>query len=245
MIDYISSIKYLYDRIIDSFYRNNSVSKVRLKVLAEQNLVSRGIYFNPEGGFIKTPSVHLESGRVEIQESYMSFLWCTIYNFVKMNESARQLCLSSEDIVQFNKNSVEHLDQMNEVFDWVLSLQTDYSKWPGDFPSPIDGSEFSNTINAIFLHALSYLLYHEVAHLANNHKVYSELITARPEDLRDEERYQLQSLEVEADNYAIELLLGVNLDEDQTYIRVIAAIFAQLSNLLLIQNVNGLIQLKR
>lgn len=71
-----------------------------------------------------------------------------------------------------------------------------------------------------------------------------ELINSRPEDLTDDELYQLKSLEVEADNYAIELLLGGNPDEDQTYIRIIGAIMAQLSNLLLIQNVNGLTQLK-
>jgi hypothetical protein len=244
MKGYVSPIKHLYDRIIDSFYSNNTVSEARLKELAEQNLVSRSIFFNPSGGFIRTPIVHLETGEVEIQESYMAFLWCTIYNFVKMNDSARQLCLSSEDIVQFNSTSVEDLDQMNYLFDWSLSLQTKYSEWPKDFPSPVDGSEFSNTINVIFLHALSYLLYHEVAHLANNHKAYLELINSKPEELTEKECYQLKSLEVEADNYAIELLLGVNLSEDQTYIRVIGAIMAHLSNLLLIQNINGLMQLK-
>lgn len=126
-MEYISPIKHLYDRIIEYFYRNNPLSEHRLTALAEQNIVSRAIFFNPDGGYIKTPMVHLENGEVEIQESYMSFLWCKIYNFVKMNEAARKLCLSSDDVVQFNLTSVENLEHMNDIFDWILSLQATYS----------------------------------------------------------------------------------------------------------------------
>ena len=242
--NYVSPIKLLYDNIIDSFYYNNEITKSRLDALAEQGLIRRGIYFNPYPIPLRTPKVNLLTLEIEVHEPYMSFLWCIIYNFIFLNEASQKLTSENEKILKINSNTTEGFDEVNNLLGWAFSLKKQYSAWPQFAPNPAIRTGKCLMASVLLVEILKYLLYHEIAHLANNHVNYLSLINTPAYDLSTDQLDELKALEVEADNYAFELLVGGDELDESNYNKALACIVAQLSNLLVIKDIHDLKQLK-
>jgi hypothetical protein len=238
---YLSPIRNLYDRIIDSFYENGPLTSARLDDLVKNGMISRGIYFNPEQSALRTPKVDLLSRQIEVHESYMSFLWCIIYNFIFLNETSQKLTVENQKVIRINNESAVGLDEMNYLLGWGLSLRDEYSQWPPNLPNPATAGEKTTMANVLLVEVIKYLLYHEIAHLANNHIAYLNLIETPTGMLSQQELYELKELEIEADNYAFDMLVGPELNE-HTYNKALACIVAQLSNLFVISKTQHLKQ---
>jgi hypothetical protein len=230
---YQSPIRVLYDRIIDSFYENSPLTIKRLDALVNDGLIRRGIFFNPEQSALKTPKVDLISKRIEVHEPFMSFLWCVCYNFVFLNDATQKLVAEDQKVIQINSQSTTGLDEMNYLIGWGFSLKDVYSEWPEFIPNPAGSDEKIRMANALLIEALKFLLYHEVAHLANNHVAYLSLVEKPTKELTQEELFELKILEAEADNYAFDMLVGPELNE-ATYNQALGCVVAQLSALFVI-----------
>jgi hypothetical protein len=240
---YQSPIRALYDRIIDSFYENSPLTVSRLDALVEHGLIRRGIFFNPEQTALSTPKVNLLSMVIEVHEPFMSFLWCLCYNFIFLNEATQKLAVEDRKVIQINNLTTTGLDEMNYLIGWAFSLKDTYSPWPEFMPNPSGTDEKVLMANALLVESLKYLLYHEVAHLANNHVAYLSLVEKPSQDLTQEELFELKVLEAEADNYAFDMLVGPELNE-ATYNQALGCVVAQLSALFVISETRKLKQLR-
>ncbi len=240
---YQSPIRVLYDRIINSFYENSPLTVSRLDALVEEGLIRRGIFFNPEQSALKTPKVDLISKRIEVHEPFMSFLWCLCYNFIFLNEATQKLAVEDQKVIQINNLTTTGLNEMNYLIGWAFSLRDTYSEWPEFMPNPAGTDDKARMANALVTEALKFLLYHEVAHLANNHVAYLSLVEKPAEDLTQEELFELKVLEAEADNYAFDMLVGPELN-DATYNQAMGCVVAQLSALFIISETRKLKQLR-
>ncbi|MDB5088585.1 MAG: Peptidase Lit peptidase [Mucilaginibacter sp.] len=240
---YQSPIRVLYDRIINSFYENSPLTVSRLDALVEEGLIRRGIFFNPEQSALKTPKVDLISKRIEVHEPFMSFLWCLCYNFIFLNEATQKLAVEDQKVIQINNLTTTGLNEMNYLIGWAFSLRDTYSEWPEFMPNPAGTNDKVRMANALVTEALKFLLYHEVAHLANNHVAYLSLVEKPAEDLTLEELFELKVLEAEADNYAFDMLVGPELN-DATYNQAMGCVVAQLSALFIISETRKLKQLR-
>lgn len=240
---YVNPIKSLFDRIINSFYLNSKLSESRLDELHNQGLIHRGIFFNPEETFLKTPKVNLITKQIEIQQVYMSFLWCLIYNFILLNEVSQTLAKENLHVIQINDRTTDKLDQMNDLTGWAFSLKEEFSPWPSSIPNPTWSDQKIKMANELFVQVVTFLLYHEIAHLGNRHISYLEIINKPNENLTDNELTELKMLEVEADNYAFDMLVGPDLNES-TYNQTMGAVMAVISNLYVVKTPIQLIQVR-
>lgn len=233
-------IRFLYDAIIDSFYNSNPLAKNRLDELAKEHKVYPGIIFNFSTGGMKTPVVGLETKKIEIHESHLCFLWILTFNFLEMNESARQKDLSGTRTRNFNMSSLSDPMMVEDMFNWAFSLKNNYTAWPDDFPKPTDPHQKIQIVNLVFIKIINYLMYHEIAHLANGHISYIDIIKIKDQYLEGNQKDLIKQLELEADNYALEMLRGEGGDELELHNNAVASILGNISNLFIINGISGL-----
>src|SRR5665213_541388 len=236
-------VNVLFDRIIDSFYFNSPLTEARLDDLYNRGLIRRGIFFNPDSVALRTPTVNLLTKEIEIQQVHIAFLWCQCYNFVLLNEVSQRLANKNSKIIQIKDADENTKVLMDNLTGWSFSLRDAYSFWPPDIPDPACPGDNIRMANELLVQVVKFLLYHEIAHLGNNHANYLQLIATPNSELSDNELSELKMLEIEADNYAFEMSVGPNLDAG-TYNQALGALVALLSNLFIITSTRQLKQLR-
>ena len=99
------------------------------------------------------------------------------------------------------------LNKANQLLSWSMSLKDKYSDWNRSLPNPDidysiknDETFYIEKINNLFQSSVAFLLYHEVAHLVNNHSSYYF-------GFNNENYEEIQELEKEADEYAFSMLV--------------------------------------
>ena len=172
-------INKLYNNIMKFFETTNPHSKILLKRYVEDGKLNPEIIIEEGRELIKFPFVNLKTNQITIQSTYLSHLWAFIYSvFVIYEEAIQKKLLDKTFTGQIDLDS-DLLKRANLLLSWSMSLKTTYSDWDTTLPNPdIDYSEqnsetyYIEKINNLFQSSVSFLLYHEVAHVVNGHKSY-------------------------------------------------------------------------
>lgn len=238
-----SPIKALYDAIINNFYNRNDTVKNRFDQYYLEGSIFPGINFDPSPFGISTPSVDLITKKINVPQYYLTYLWCVVYTFINIIEKGLPKSIqNARDITSFRSNDPS-LRQLDQIFGWALSLKFESSDWPTGFPKPSDISLEVRKANILFLDAIAYVMYHEVAHVVNGHwNFYQTVHKKKVTELTDEEGFMLKAIETEADNFAYECLIIENDIEESQYHKALAVAISILANLYLIDDMASLNQ---
>lgn len=231
---YLNPISVLYDDIIHSFYNNNSIVSNRLGRLLLENKIDKIIFIDPSHTALQTPQVDLKSKQIKLHNSYLCYLWSIIYVFITYLDFLLEGEISDNKYVNFENEP--KLDMAKTLIDWAMSLRSEYSQWPEATPTPSENSEKCKFVNCYFRNAVRYLMYHEVAHLSNGHIAYLDLIhksSLGDDELREDESLLLKELEIEADSFAFECLIGLDDDDTTKFVKGAGASMAHLSSIYL------------
>lgn len=207
-------INKLYNNIMKFFETTNPHSEIQLKKYVQDGKLNPEIIIEEGSELIKFPFVNLDTNQITIQSTYLSHLWAFIYSiFVIYEEAIQKKLLDKTFTGQIDLDS-DLLKRANLLLTWSMSLKTTYSDWDRILPNPdIDYSKqnpetfYIEKINNLFQSSVSFLLYHEVAHVVNGHKSYY-LGFDKLNNYDD-----IKELEKEADDFAFNALIYDDDDE--------------------------------
>lgn len=192
----------LTHRLVD---RNESLIT---KLYAEKKLSENIVYHIAELPLVRRQLPYIDSnGCINIHETYLSYMWITSFVlFVLYEEGVVIPDQVKRNIVPRKNQDNSILEITKELFDYSKSLIRAFSKWDKDyFPNPeyfdedTDIGWYIVRANDLYVEAINFILYHEIAHADLEH-----LKRIADEDLTLSD---IKELELEADSKAIELLL--------------------------------------
>lgn len=235
---YRSPVTSLYDNIIASLSNSSPQMTNRLAQLLSDNKINPRIVINAEYNAVKTPEANPETREILLQEAHISYVWCIAYlilSIIIINDEKARLGYTVVNIGQS-----EERDELNQLLAWALSLSENYSEWPNGIVKPTDVTVHRVLqANQITGDVMRYLMYHEIAHLANGHESYHDIIKKIKKDgyvPTETERLSLIELEIEADNYALDCCLLTENNENEKYLKIQGAVVAHLSNFYLLKD---------
>jgi hypothetical protein len=195
-----------------------------------------------------TSYAQANSSSIYLSESYMSHLWCVCYYFFVIQEYIifRQKQNDWDGCIDYN---IPILKRAKNLFNWGISLRDSYSSWDLSLPNPdfdncdINACEkdFMGKTNNIFTTAVTYVLFHEYAHLSNEHfREYNELWNKT--SLSPKEQDDIIQMEKEADNFAFDTIVKYYDDDVYTQIKGVSMVLVHIANMFLLKNIRCLIQ---
>jgi hypothetical protein len=155
-----------------------------------------------ESHFLRTPRVNNVSRKIEIHETFLSYLWaCTHSVFVRYSETVDYPRINAQ--VGFIKYKIDktHIDSAAELFSYARHIIVDFYPWDKTtLPNPeiylAEKRDYIEQTNIYYTEAVKFILCHEFTHL----KLHVDQIdTGTPDS-----HYLL--FEEEADNNAIEMM---------------------------------------
>lgn len=230
---HIHPIETLYDRLIRTFENTSEITNLRLSSYKETQL---NRYIRIDDGDFSTPFSDHTNKEIVLNKRFLTLIWCIIYIIIEVTQNKSRTAINVTDtylVLDGGDNEVKELDLL---FDWAFALKNLYSDdhWPGNLPNPTMTSYKVRVANVIFLDAISYIMFHEVAHIVNGHwDSYKEihLKLAKGELLDDQEKALCVQMEQEADNFAYDCLVSSQSDEDTRYHKQLGIILAGLSSM--------------
>jgi hypothetical protein len=186
---------------------------------------------------IRTPGADIKGSQVILQDVHLAFLWCCSYitvalNTMLYNEAHED---SSGNIVHLGKRS--EFPMVAQTIRWAKSLRDEVTQWPIDTARPDVADQWTEAATNLFQATVSYLFFHELGHLFL-HKELLPNITARNEDpfytFSDDQNNLIYSAEIEADEFALNRLMGNSVLDDVRLIKYLGASVAHLSNFYLL-----------
>ncbi|ADG93706.1 Peptidase U49, Lit peptidase [Arcobacter nitrofigilis DSM 7299] len=203
-------IQVLHNNIINFFENTTEHSSEIHKKHVENGQVSQNILFDNSDQAIKFPFVNLDTKEITIQETHLSHLWSFTYAVFVIYEEGIQKKLLDNTFDGSIDLSPPLLNRANQLLSWSISLKDNYSDWNRNLPNPDidysiknDETFYIEKINNLFQSSVAFLLYHEIAHLVNNHSSYYF-------GFNNENYEEIQELEKEADEYAFSMLIQDN-----------------------------------
>lgn len=148
-----------------------------------------------------------ETGKVNIHETYMSYVWINCFSlFVMYEEGVAKPMQKKQGQANIQEVDVALLNITEELFQYGKSLIVAYSPWDKKYlPNP---EEFSNEeefyvlrTNGLYMYAMTFILAHEYAHIELDH-------------FNKKNQSSIEQ-EIEADKRAIELLLNCRDDKNK------------------------------
>jgi len=126
--------------------------------------------------------------------------------------------------------------ELDQLFDWAFSLkrQNSNDEWPECLPNPSMSNYNIRVANVIFIDAISYIMFHEVAHIVNGHwDSYKEIShkSKNGDVLNEQEKALCVQLEQEADTFASECMISSIDHEETRYHKQLGIIMAGLSSM--------------
>jgi len=206
----------------------NQLSPQIQEKIAQANII---FTYDNEPAKIKTPKADLATHRIYVQDTHMGFLWCCCYITVSLNHLYYEMAVQGTgDIVTFN--SQDQFKKAMRTLDWAVSLKDEVTLWPTDIGRPDQPDDWTAAATNLYQACVAYLLFHEIGHVIL-HQDMLELAKARNDpfyELSAEERASIFSAEVEADQFALDCLMGTSTDEDVRFIKFVGGVVAHLSN---------------
>ncbi len=152
-------------------------------------------------GKLRTPRINFETKQIEIHESFLSYLWCSVYSiFVRYIETVdypRCNKINGETTYSINPENIQKAD---DLFSYAKSLIIYFDTWDKELlPNPeiymAEDRNYVEQTNIYFTEAMKFILCHEFTHVKyhieqiNNNTAYSKFM----------------DFEFEADNNAVSL----------------------------------------
>lgn len=183
----------------------------------------------------KGPYADMNSRKINIYESHLAFIWSFIYSsFVIYEEGVQKKMING----LFNNRIIFDnilLRRAKSLQDWAISFSSNFDSWDTySLPNPMrhfDDQEkfYVECTNKIFLQAVSFLLFHEYAHLSLTHERI------------DDDRWSLDQ-EKDADNFAFSFFIDDSVSEKSRQITGLAIVFLYMTNFFLSKNIRGIWQ---
>ncbi|WP_430933228.1 phage exclusion protein Lit family protein [Saccharicrinis sp. 156] len=154
----------------------------------------------------QTPFVD-ENGQINIHETFLSYIWSISFCVFVLHEEG----IAIPDQIRLGnplhkKHNPDLINVAKEVFDYAKSLVMVFSEWdkevlpnPEYYDSTSDEGWYIERTNDLYVEAVNFILYHEVAHAKLEHisKIETNNYTNN----------ELKELELEADTLAIRIML--------------------------------------
>jgi hypothetical protein len=206
----ISRFENLRDNNPEMHRRMEAAGQISKKILMEENL---RIFEGPKAIF------GLER-TIKLNEAYMNYLWAIGYYFFVLEEEINQREIDKNWNGELVINTVV-LQNAFSLFNWAIGSKVNFNPIPDNLPQPtprkgLSSIEIENCghANSIFTFAISFLMYHEFAHLVLRHDDSASLYDERlRRKLTEEECLIIKATENEADVFALEMLFKEYDDE--------------------------------
>ncbi|TKC04246.1 phage exclusion protein Lit family protein [Pedobacter frigoris] len=229
----IHPIETLYDRLINTFENTSEITNARLREYQDSQL-SR--YIKIETGNFSTPYSDHDTKEIVLNKRFLCLMWCLNYIILEITQNKSRTAIKITDTYTVMDSEDTEVKELDQLFDWAFSLKNHNSndEWPENLPNPTMTSYKVRTANVIFMDAVSYIMFHEVAHIVNGHwGSYKEIsLKFKNRDvLNEQEKALCVQLEQEADTFAYECMVSSNDDEDTRYHKQLGIIMAGLSSM--------------
>ncbi|CAA9299619.1 MAG: hypothetical protein AVDCRST_MAG68-560 [uncultured Gemmatimonadetes bacterium] len=243
-------VRLLSDNVLERFQNARAHTLARhLRNLTAGKLIP-AIGWDDRRMLLKGPHADPETRQIVVQEVFLAYLWAVTYALLVIDQEAYRKPIIEgrfEGELDFTEPV---LAEAWELFLWAMSLKRDFSEWPAYLPAPdrrrqIAGIDYTGLANGIFMDAAAYLLFHEYAHLVNDHWSVIGPIRARPEDeITEADCEILKQIENEADVDAREALLASDDPARLQLSRGCGIVIAHSASLLLVPSPSKLRQIQ-
>lgn len=235
-------IRVLQFNILKKFQIEGINNIANFKEAIDKGLVSPGLVYHMDKEPLKSPFASCESKQINIQEVFLSFMWLLSYSLYIIVEKGIQERVTKPEWKGEIIFDTDLFIKANQLFSWGLTLNAFYSDWNLDLPNPEkpnsnDEDFYSRQINSIFENSVSYILFHEFAHLALDHCEFSNTVRGKNKsELSEEERTKFIELESQADDFAFSALITGLETEQQKFHKGIAIVLAHCAMLFMVHN---------
>jgi hypothetical protein len=219
-----SPIAILYDKIT-SFFAQGAMAQ-KLQYGLNSGALSPAIRIDVEGTKIITPFADPYTRQINLHQNFLCYLWAICYCMNAFNRMAFEQALEHRMI---SLSRSPEAPVVNRLFDWAAGLGQAHEDWPEGLPIPGCDNEWVVETDSLFLFAIRYIMYHEVAHLIF-HTNSAELLSRNVAGgLNADDRRRFLAMENQADDYAIDITLATFPGEEYRYMNLLGAAIALLS----------------
>ncbi len=240
-----SPIAVLWGNIIHAFENVDDTFLNMHREATESGNLSKAIVYDKEKEKVRTPYANLKTREINIQEIYLAHLWSFIYSIFVMYEEGIQKPLINNTFDGSLKFETPLLQRAKLLFDWSISLTSEYSEWDEDLPNPKKHNSkeekfYAEKVNGIFQNSVAYLLFHEFAHLTQNHDSF--FLGINMNNLSDADIAERVQIENEADQFSFNMLIKEQDDEKQRWVKGLSILLVICSALLITPTARGIKQ---
>lgn len=231
-----SPITVLWGNILHAFENIGTTSLKKHQEAIDSGKLSNLIAYDNRKEKVRTPYAERKTREINLQETYLCHLWAFIYSVFVMYEEGIQKPLKNSTFDRSLRFDNPLLKRAKILFDWAISLTVEHSEWNEKLPNPRTHNSdeerfYAEKVNAIFATAVAYLMFHEFAHLTQNHDSYFIGIdTGAISDADLAERIQIEN---EADQYAFNMIINAEDNENQRWVKGLSVLFVMYSALLI------------
>ncbi|TKK65434.1 hypothetical protein FC093_20195 [Ilyomonas limi] len=193
---------YMFERTNPYFFQDLIEQINNGKLNNELNLIFGEEPIRIGNGKLRTPRVNHETKKIELHETFLSYLWCCIYSvFVTYVETIDYPKINHENGKEIYPISQENINKAKEVFNYARYLIMNFERWNKDeLPNPevyqAEKRDYVEQTNIYYTEAVKFILCHEFTHL----KLHVEQIDNETTDTH------YLAFEQEADNNAIDMM---------------------------------------
>lgn len=193
---------YMFQRTHPDFFKDLMKQIEEGKLHNELSLVFEKEPILISNGQFRTPKINNHTRKIELHETFLSFLWCSIYSvYVTYLETIDYPRVNRENGEILHPRNQSNIDKAKELFDYAKYLIVDFKDWNKEsLPNPeIYFAEKRDNVeqtNCFYTEAVKFILCHEFTHL----KYHVDQI-----DNQTANSYFL-AFEIEADNNAIDMM---------------------------------------
>jgi len=226
-------IETLYDLLIKTFENTSEITNTRLREYQDSQL-SR--YIKIETGDYSTPYSDHDTKEIVLNKRFLCLMWCLNYIILEITQNKSRTAINITDTYVIMDSEDEEIKELDYLFNWAFALKNPVvsDEWPDNLPNPTLTSYNIRAANIIFMDAISYIMFHEVAHIVNGHwESYKEISLKykKGEALDKQEKALCIQLEQEADTFAFDCMVSSNDDEVKRYHKQLGIIMAGLSSM--------------
>ncbi len=207
----------------------------------DKGKVKAGISYIIFDDKIITPKAKLDSKEIIIQENFLSYIWAIAYSLFVIYENAIQKKMIEGKWKGILELDTPLLQNAIKLFNWAINLKDNNSIWPVSLPNPENPNNeeekwWIEKVNGIFLDSVTYILFHEYAHLTNNHIDFIYRVREMQYyELSENEKATFKEIENEADIFAVETIIKNYDSEKYKLHKGIAIVIANISLLFLLR----------
>jgi len=239
-----SPIEPLRGNILATFEQPNGQRHATLIEAVRNGLISAEIAIDGTDGPPRAPKAiqpAMGPAFLQLHLTHMELLWCSTYGWMILYEEGVQRPMIDHTWAGHIVLDSPLKERAANLLKWSSSLRTRFTRWPAGHPCPSGGADAAETefcfkANNVFCNAVSFLLYHEFAHVQQGH--------FRVHDPRDNPQAHALALDLEreADDYAYSVFVSATDTEERRAELAWPLLMPLLSSLYLVDGLVGVFQ---